>query len=292
MTRGLLPSLAAIPVLLALSCGGDSGTAPIAPVATPRATPTTNPISASPTQGTAVTPAATTPGATATATPAATATPTPAPSSTATATPTPEPTPPPVTVAGPLLVFSEIVEVDRGRPQYGRTETRRVYVYDLSADRYWVAFDYPHTVLGNGNEQSAVKVAGESLIVWTEDEVRRVSLADETERVLFEYDQISWLEPSPDGTKVAVAYGVNPSGGTRHAGVLVLDIATGRELLDTGRRFDPIFTGYSYDLRQRWHGDAASGRWSVVGGRSAPPLPPTANSRELRSPNAGSGGFP
>lgn len=199
-----------------------------------------------------------TPFATASATPAATAAPTPAPTPTAAATPTLEPTPPPVTVTGPLLVFSEIVEVERGRPRYGRTETRRVYVYDLNADRYWEAFDYPHTVLGSGREESAVKVAGESLIVWTEGEVRRVSLEGETERVLFEYDQISWLEPSPDGTKLAIIYGVNPSGGTRHAGLLIVDVATGRELLDTGRRIDPISIGSPHDLRQRWHGDGTA----------------------------------
>ena len=249
--RQLAAALVTVTALGALSCGGGEQLHPASPA--PTATPTSE---------TTPTPAPATPPQTATATPVATATatatPTPAPSSTATATPTPEPTPAPVTVAGPLLVFSEIVEVDRGRPQYGRTETRRVYVYDLSTDRYWVAFDYQHTVLGSGIERSAVKVAGESLIVWTEDEVRRFSLAGETERVLFENDQISWLEPSPDGTRVAVAYGVNPSGGTRHAGVLVLDIATGRELLDTGRRFAPIFTGYSYDLRQRWHGDGTA----------------------------------
>ena len=253
MTRRLLASLAVVPVLLALSCGSDEE---IAPIPRPQATRTiaTIPATASPPQGTAATPAAATPIVTATATPS----PTPAPSPTAVATPTPEPTPPPVTVTGPLLVLSEIVEVDEGRPRHGRTQTRRVYVYDLSADRYWVAFDYPHTVLGSGRERSAVKVAGESLIVWSEDEVRHVSLAGETERVLFEHDQISWFEPSPDGTKVAIVYGVNPSGGTRHAGVLVIDIATGQELLDTGRRFDPIFTGYAYDLWQRWHGDSTA----------------------------------
>ena len=250
MTRGLLALLAAIPVLLALSCGRDEGIA--------QATKTTTPMPASPTHGTAATAVAATPIATAIVAPTATATPTPVPSPTATATPTPEPTPPPVTVTGPLLVFSEILEVDRSRPPWGRTETRRVYVYDLSADRYWVAFDYPHTVLGSGRERSAVQVAGERLIVWTEGEVRRVSLEGETERVLFEYDQVSWLEVSPDGTKVAVVYGVNPSGGTRHAAVLVVDIATGQELLDTGRRFDPISIGSSYDLWQRWHADGTA----------------------------------
>ena len=262
MMRGLLGSLA-IAMLLALSCSGDEGVAPV-PVTTPQVTQTTTPMPAGPTPGAAASPVAPTPAAPATATPSATAPPTPTPTATptpaatVTPTPTPEPTPTPVTVSGPLLVLYEVLEVDRGRPQWGRTETRRVYVYDLSADRYWVAFDYPHTVLGSGLERSAVQVAGESLVVWAEDEVRRVSLEGETESVLFEYDQISWLEVSPDGTKVAIMYGVNPSGGTRHAAVLVVDIATGQELLDTGRRFDPISVGSSGDLRQRWHGDGTA----------------------------------
>ena len=255
MKRGLLASLA-VAMLLALSCGGDDGIVPV-PVTTPQATQTTTSMPASPTQGAAATPVATTP-----ATPSPTPTAPPSATATATATPvlsaTPVPSLPTVTVSGPLLVFSEVLEVDRSRPPWGRTQTRRVYVYDLSADRYWVAFDYQHTVLGSGLERSAVQVADGSLIVWTEDEVRRVSLEGETESVLFEYDQISWLEVSPDGTKVAVVYGVNPSGGTRHAAVLVVDIATGQELLDTGRRFDPISVGSSEDLWQRWHGDGTA----------------------------------
>ena len=259
MMRGLLASLAIPMLLVALSCSGDEGIATV-PVTTPQATQT--PAAApSPTQSetpTLVTTPTPTPTPSATATPTPTPTATPTPAATVTPTPTPEPTPTPVTVSGPLLVFYEVLEVDRGRPQWGRTETRRVYVYDLSADRYWVAFDYPHTVLGSGLERSAVQVAGESLVVWAEDEVRRVSLEGETESVLFEYDQISWLEVSPDGTKVAIVYGVNPSGGTRHAAVLVVDIATGQELLDTGRRFDPISVGSSGDLRQRWHGDGTA----------------------------------
>ena len=103
-----------------------------------------------------------------------------------------------------------------------------------------------------------MQVAGESLVVWTENEVRRVSLGGTTEQTLFEHDQISWLEVSPDGTNVAIMYGVDPSGDTRLAAVLVVDIATGEELLDTGRRFDPISIGSSADLRQRWHGNGTA----------------------------------
>ncbi len=255
MTRGLLASLAAIPVLLALSCSGNEDSAPVVPVATSRATPTTTPTPASPTQGAAATAVATT-----SATPYPTTTTAPSATVTATTTPVPTATPLPtlstLTVTGPLLVFSEVLDVDRSRPPFGETDTRRVHVYDLSADRYWVAFDYQHTLPSSGLERSAVQVAGESLIVWTEDEVRRVSLEGETERVLFEYDHIYWLEVSPDGTKVAI--GANPFGGTGNAAVLVVDIATGQELLDSGRHFDRIFVRSSEGLRQRWHGDGTA----------------------------------
>lgn len=241
MTRGLLVPLLAMPVLLLLSCGGDEAAPPPSPVATAPTEATPTPAPPSPTEA-----------ATATPVPTATATPSPSP----TATPTPEPTPPPVTVAGPLVVFSEIV-AERNSPPHGRRETRRVYVYDVGADRYWVAFDYPHAVLRSGVERSAVKVAGGSLIVWSEDEVLRVSLAGETERVLFDSGRISWLEPSPDGTKVAIMYGPSPS--VPDAGVLVVDIASGREVLDTGGRFDPIsIRSASENLRQRWHADGTA----------------------------------
>ena len=249
MARGLL-ALLAIPMLLALACGRGEDAAPVIDPE-PRATGTSTATPAGAAQGAAPTAAAT---SSATPQPAPVA-PSPA-TSTPTATPAPAatraPSPPAATVTGPLLVFSETVEVERGRPQWGRTETRRVHVYDVSTDRYWVAFDYPHAVQGSGVERSDVQVARESLVVWSENEVRRVGLDGETESVLLERDQISWVEVSPDGTRVAIVYGADP------AAVLVVDIATGRELLDTGRRFDPVFVGSPRDLRQRWHADGAA----------------------------------
>ncbi len=89
--------------------------------------------------------------------------------------------------------------------------------------------------------------------VTAEDEVRRASLKGETESVLFANSQITWIEVSPDGTKVAIVYGRDRSGDTSPVAVRFVDIATGEKILDTGRRFDPIFTGSSQDLRQRWH---------------------------------------
>lgn len=156
--------------------------------------------------------------------PPPTATPTPTP--TAAPTPTPEPTPTPfptptgpgVTVTGPLIVFSdrlgEVTWEGEGEDRQ-RVETRRVYVYDLGADTWWAAFDYRDAV---------IELAGTSLIVWTEGQLRRVGLNGYTEAVLFEAAGTAEgeLKASPDGTKVAL----------RHGGTLrVLDVATGEELL-------------------------------------------------------------
>ncbi len=136
-------------------------------------------------------------------------------------TPTPFPTPtgPAVTVTGPLIVFSDrIGEVTWVGDDRRRVETRRVYVYDLGADTYWAAFDY---------QDAVIELAGASLIVWTEGQLRRVGLNGYTEAVLFEADgdgtaDAAELKASPDGAKVALLYD-----GT----LRVLDVATGEELL-------------------------------------------------------------
>ena len=260
------------------SCGSltpDGGSPILAPAPTvassPTPTATAVPTPTPPPAATS-TPVAT-PAPSPIARPAASPTPTPAP------TPSPTPEPPAVTVAGPLLVFYEVMEVSetlrdhrdaRGKlAARTRDETRRVYVYDVATDQYWVALDYPHTViretysdrltvLGTSVDLSAVRVAGSSLVVRSGNNVRRVSLAGETERVLFEHNQISWVEVSPDGTKVAIMYGAATIRSGRGA-VLVLDVATGRELLHTERRFDPIFIDDPSDRsRQRWHGDGTA----------------------------------
>ena len=76
MTRGLLASLAAMPILLVLSCGGNENSALAVPVATPAtATTTATPVPVA-TPATATTPATTTatPFATSPATPTKVAT--------------------------------------------------------------------------------------------------------------------------------------------------------------------------------------------------------------------------
>ena len=75
MTHGVLASLAAVPILLALSCGGNEDGATPTPVATPPATPTTVSTPAAPTQvatATAVATSPATPTQVAVATPVAT----------------------------------------------------------------------------------------------------------------------------------------------------------------------------------------------------------------------------
>ena len=278
MTHALAVGLAVVAALLALSCEGGETPPATAPAATATPEATASAI-ATPTAAPATTP---TPTPTATATPAV-ATPT------ATATFARTPTLPPTliesaptgTVTGPLIVFYEVTEwIDTPRAHLdeegavearSRDHTRRVYVYDIGADQYWAAFEYAHTGLierrqpGNDyflrtyDEMSAVQVAGQSLVVWSLGQVRRVNLGGRTERILFEHDQISWIEVSPDGTKVAIMYGV----ATRFYGtsaVVVLDVATGEELLHTGRRFDPIFIDRARSFRypDRWNADGTA----------------------------------
>ncbi len=214
--RRLLAWLAAILVLLALSCQSDP----------PQSTRTTTPIPATPTQGAAATTVATTastPSPTATAapiparSPTATAAPTPAPSPTATATLTSEPAPPAVSVVGPLLVFSERL-APPGAAAGGQGDTRRVYVYDLGLGVYWAALDYEET------DRSSVQPAGPGLIAWSDGQVRRVGLGGQTEATLLEGRTIGSVRVSPDGAKVALMLEGPPT-------VLVLDIASGEELL-------------------------------------------------------------
>ena len=192
---------------VALACGGDAPAPPPTATATPASTPT--PVASPPS----------TPVPTPVVTPTPTATPMPTPTPEPTPTPFPTPTGPAVTVTGPLVVFSDrIGEVTWVGDDRRRVETRRVYVYDLGADTYWAAFDY---------QDAVIELAGASLIVWTEGQLRRVGLNGYTEAVLFEADGdgtagTAELKASPDGTKVALLYD-----GT----LLVLDVATGEELL-------------------------------------------------------------
>ena len=203
---GLRWALALVAMLaVALACGSGE---PPAPPPTAPPTPASTPT---PTASPALRPS---PSPTPTSTPTPTAAPTP----TLEPTPTPFPTPtgPGVTVTGPLIVFSDrLGDVTWVGDDRQRVETRRVYVYDLGADKYWAAFDY---------QDAVIELAGTSLIVWTEGQLRRVGLNGYTEAVLWESDSAEEVElkASPDGTKVAL----------RHGGTLrVLDVATGEELL-------------------------------------------------------------
>ena len=213
LARGLAGLLALL-ALLTLACEGGEQPAPSPPATT--ATPTTS----APVSTASATPSATA-APTATASPAPTTTPTAAPS------PTPTPTPPSVTVTGPLLVLSERVGTEEETDD-GEIEVRRIVIYDLGADRYWTAFECRHVrprVHGALREGfSAVQPAGTSLIVWSEGQIRRMSLSGKLEALLLEQDGIREIEVSPDGTKVAVMLG---EPGT----LLVLDAASGEELL-------------------------------------------------------------
>ena len=193
-------------LMVALACGGEPPAPP--PTATPAPADTPTPTAPS------------TPVPTPTSTPTPTAAPTPTPEPTP--TPFPTPTGPDVTVTGPLVVFSdrlgEVTWEGEGEDRQ-RVETRRVYVYDLGADTWWAAFDYRDAV---------IELAGTSLIVWTEGQLRRVGLNGYAEAVLFEAAGTAEgeLKASPDGTKVALWHG-----GT----LRVLDVATGEELLRVPR---------------------------------------------------------
>lgn len=200
---GLRWALALVAMLaVALACGDGEPPAPL-PTATPTPASTPTPTASPPS----------TPSPTATPTPTPTAAPTPTPEPTP--TPFPTPTGPGVTVTGPLIVFSDRLGDVIWTEDRQRVETRRVYVYDLGADKYWAAFDY---------QDAVIELAGTSLIVWTEGQLRRVGLNGYTEAVLWESDSAEEVElrASPDGTRVAL----------RHGGTLrVLDVATGEELL-------------------------------------------------------------
>ena len=131
------------------------------------------------------------------------------------------PTQPGVSVAGPLAVFTaESGNAWSDADGWGVAES--VYVLDTATGKYWRAFDYWRDYsyrywLGG------VATAGERLIAWDRERVRRVGLKGWDEAVLYEGEGISQVAVSPDGAKVAVMAG---------DGVLtVLDAATGEALL-------------------------------------------------------------
>ena len=143
---------------------------------------------------------------------------------------------PPVPVVGPLLVFSGPVPVGvaRTRREPGQA-IRRVSLYDMETDQYWDAFDYSPRRQWNHqyerwdhsydyDKRIGVQVAGTQLILWSMDQIVRVTLTGQIETVLFEDTDIRAFAVSPDGAHVAILYGLS---GT----LIVLDAATGAERL-------------------------------------------------------------
>lgn len=259
MARGIVAMGMALAALLALACGGGDAPAPSTPTATPAMTATPEPTVAPPTL-------------TATPAPIATPAPTPTPTATATPTPTPFPTPtgPAVSVTGPLIVLSERLgegEWEGGDARRRWVETRRVYLYDVGTEKYWAAFDYRHArerSLSGGTQFSAVRPAGERLIVWSDRQVRRVGLHGYTEAILFEHAWIKEIRVSPDGLKLAITYERHPISGASPRGLLVLDVATGAELLHVWwtdalleplRETAPDVEAFSLGA---WHADSSS----------------------------------
>ena len=113
-------------------------------------------------------------------------------------------------VTGPLAVFTAESEIWTDAGGWGRA--REMYALDTATGRYWRAF----------SGRVGVATAGERLIIWDGERVRRVWLAG-GDQVLYEGEDIRQVEVSPDGAKVAVMEG----GGT----LTVLDATTGETLL-------------------------------------------------------------
>ena len=124
-----------------------------------------------------------------------------------------------VTIKGPVLVFASppqgIVHL-KGQPR-----RHWVRALDTHSGARWTILEYP----------VQAEVAGTSLIALDGTGVRRVALDGSPELVLWE-KPVQELSVSKDGTKVAILPHSDPRG------VVVLDTATGEELLSV-RRDDP-----------------------------------------------------
>ena len=186
---------------------------------------------------------------------------------------------PPVPVVGPLLVFSGPVPVGvaRTRREPGQA-TRRVSLYDMETDQYWDAFDYSPRRQWNHHYKRwdysyekgrlGVQVAGTQLILWSMDQIVRVTLTGQIETVLFEDADIRAFEVSPAGAHVAILYGLS---GT----LIVLDAATGAERLRVANNA-PVIKA----LRGPSGGILSLGHWQVDGTA----LTLTIGTRKLVSP--------
>ena len=128
----------------------------------------------------------------------------------------PRPDPPPVvTATGPLVVFTVASHAVVWRDEGGWRRAEDMYVLDTATDRYWrAATRWPDW----GSERGGVLLAGGGLIVWDEQQVRRVGLDGREEAVLYEGKTLRDLSVSPDGSKVAILVSKT---------LIVLDATTG-----------------------------------------------------------------
>ncbi len=187
-------------IALGMACGGEAPPMP-APTAILTATAT---------------------AATPTASVVATATPVPTATATVSATPVPTPTttatPTPTAASATLAVFSTLGS--ETLTDEGWHRTRRVYVIDTGTGTYWRVFDYPQERL------TWVLAAKASIVVADRDSVRRFAPDGRDETVLFKGENLWDPVVSPDGLKVAFAFG---------DGILVFDVASGEQVLRASR---------------------------------------------------------
>ena len=187
-------------------------------------------------------------------------------------------------VTGPLAVFiAESGEAWTDADGWGRA--RDVYALDTATGKYWRAFGYwrdehPYLYWPGG-----VATAGERLIVWDGQRVRRVWLDGWSQTVLYEGEDISEVAVSPDGAKVAVM----EEGGA----LTVLATATGEALLRVDGQMEltamlPDATERGFSL-EGWN--AASDRLAVAAnaltGESRTGIYTLDGALHLLPPNAG-----
>ena len=132
------------------------------------------------------------------------------------------------TVSGPLIVFTDVLAPEQAIVYDDFIDpraARRVYVYDAATARYWSVLDLTPTA-------SHVELLGTQLLIWRDGQVRLVGLDGTVRAVLLEHGDIRAVAGSPDGLKVAIAYG-NP------LAVVVFDIAAGAKILNVVAGADP-----------------------------------------------------
>ena len=184
------------------------------------------------------------PATTATAEPVAEATPTASPAPAA----APVPTLHAAEVAGPLLVLSQFVSATV-EPANRTVETRRVILYDIGLDRYWVASEYRDDRSRANRDRPAVQPAGTTLMVWSEGQLSRLALDGAVEAVLLEDAALRDVLVSPDGAKVAVLL-------DRPGVLLVLDGTSGEERLRVDATHPSLGASSERPLELNgWHAD-------------------------------------